>query len=134
MSTPRELTEAIEEVERRLADPSSGMTGAERQLLTMSRVSMVGQLGDLQRDHLGETEAEAMRRLAHDSGGQLLGTFDSARPENPLQEERDILLQSVLRLHGAECMSHVEAAMFESDEPEQIPEWQQAAREAAGGY
>lgn len=134
MSSPKELMMEIEEIERRLADPSAHMTGQERTLLTMSRVNLVGELGRLQVEHAGETEAEAMRRIAHDAGGQLLGVYDSARPENPLQEERDALLQSVLNLHGAAAMANVEAAMLESEQPEQIPEWQQAAQEAASGY
>jgi hypothetical protein len=131
MSDARELTEQIEELERRL---DGVLTPAERNMMTLARVGYIGQLSELMRQSGGETEAEAMRRAAHDNGGGLLGTFDSARPDNPLQSEREALLEHVLKTHGAEAMANVEGAMMDAEREPEIPEWQQQARAAADGY
>lgn len=130
MSDAKELTMEIEELERRL---DGVLTPAERQMMTMARVGYIGKLSELMREASGESESEALRRVAHDNGGGLLGTFDSNHA-NPLETEREALLDHVLKTHGAEAMANVEGAMMDAEREPEIPEWQQQARAAADGY
>lgn len=108
----KELLHEIEELEARIANPA-GFTQQEVSNMVHARVAYIGQLADLTRAHNGETDAEMLRRMAHDNGGAPLGLYDSAHTDSSFNQEtsKAELLQFTRQRYGDEAMANVEHTM-----------------------